>query len=76
MGVENEYDAFVATKQAVYSILYGYDAGTRFRGGDSRGTAIANAIVNLVNIGRNGTQTPYTAGISTQKVGDFKEDDR
>ena len=75
MGVENEYDAFVATKQAVYSILYGYDAGTRFRGGDSRGTAIANAIVNLVNIGRNGTQTPYTAGISTQKVGDFKEDD-
>jgi len=26
LGVDNEYDAFVATKQAVYSILYDWDA--------------------------------------------------
>lgn len=74
MGVENKYDAFVATKQAVYSILYGFDATTRYRGGDSRGTAIANAIVRLVDIGRNGTETPYTAGISTSKVGNLTKD--
>lgn len=74
MGVENEYDAFVATKQAVYSILYGFDANSRYRGGDDRGTKIANAIVNLVNIGRNGTQTPYTAGITINKVGNLIED--
>lgn len=69
MGVENQYDAFVATKQAVYCILYGFDPSTRYRGGDDRGTAIANAIVNLVNIGRNGTETPYSAGIAVNKVG-------
>ena len=71
MGVENEYDAFVATKQAIYSVLYDYDAGTRYRGGDARGTAIANAIVNLVDIGRNGTETPYTDGVSASQVGSF-----
>ena len=74
LGVENEYDAFVATKQAVYCILYNWDATSRYRGGDERGTKIANAIKNLVDIGRNGTQTPYTAGISTSKVGALKSD--
>lgn len=74
LGVENEYDAFIATKQAVYCILYNYDAPTRYRGGDERGTKIANAIVNMVNEGRNGTQTPYTAGITANKVGELKED--
>lgn len=44
LGVENEYDAFVATKQAVYCILYNWDATSRYRGGDERGTKIANAI--------------------------------
>lgn len=74
LGLDNEYDAFVATKQAVYCILYNWDAQARFRGGDERGSKIANAIVRLVDIGRNGTQTPYTAGISTNTVGDLKED--
>ena len=74
IGVANEYDAFVATKQAVYCILYDWDPAARYRGGDARGTAIANAIVNLVNIGRNGTQTPYTAGLSANKVGGFTKD--
>lgn len=74
LGVDNEYDAFVATKQAVYSILYDWDASTRFRGGDERGSKIASAIVRLVDIGRNGTQTPSTALVSTSKVGELKED--
>ena len=56
MGVENEYDAFVATKQAIYSVIYGTDVESYYRGGDSRGVAIKNAIVRLVDIGRNGTQ--------------------
>ena len=74
MGVQDKYDAFLATKQAVYCILYNFDASARYRGGDARGTAIANAIVNLVNEGRNGTETPYTAGISSSKVGNLVED--
>ncbi len=74
LGVEDEYDAFIATKQAVYSILYNYDPVTRYRGGDEKGTKIANAIVNMVNEGRYGTQTPYTSGITADKVGEIQED--
>ena len=48
LGVANDYDAFCATKQAVYCILYGYDPSTRYNGGDDRGTAIKNAIVTMV----------------------------
>ncbi len=74
MGVSNQYDAFVATKQAIYSILDGRDPSTYYRGGDSRGEAIKNAIVRLVDIGRNGTQTPTNTTISVEKVGEFVED--
>ena len=73
LGVSNKYDAFLATKQAVYCILYNYNPETRFRskaqGADSRGDAIRTAIIKLVDIGRNGKQTPYTDGISAKEVG-------
>lgn len=78
LGVANNLEAFQATKQAVYCILYNFDPYTRFRsseqGADSHGAAIRNAIINMVNIGRNGTQTPYTAGISTSKVGNLTKE--
>lgn len=74
MGLENKFDAFVATKQAIYRILDGRDVNSFYNGADSRGQAIKNAIINLVNIGRNGTQTPVNTDITTNKVGDFIED--
>lgn len=78
LGVANDLEAFQATKQAVYCILYGFDPYTRFRsaeqGADANSAAIRNAIINMVNIGRNGSQTPYTAGISTSKVGNLTKD--
>lgn len=74
MGLENKYDAFVATKQAVYSILYNTDVESYYNGGDSRGVAIKNAIANLVNIGRNGTQTRANTSIEINKSGSFYED--
>lgn len=74
MGVENEYDAFVATKQAIYSVIYGTDVESFYRGGDSRGVAIKNAIVKLVDIGRNGTQTRYNTDVEVNKTGVFYED--
>ena len=67
-------DAFVATKQAIYCIIYNREPSTYFRGGDARGEAIKNAIVRLVNIGRNGSQTPVNTDITTNKIGTFKED--
>ena len=74
MGLENQYDAFVATKQAIYRVLDGRDPNTFYNGGDSRGQAIKNAIINLVNIGRNGTQTPGNTDVVANKVGEFTED--
>ena len=74
MGLENQYDAFVATKQAIYSVLDGRDVNTFYNGADSRGQAIKNAIIRLVDIGRNGTQTPVNTDVSTNKVGEFIED--
>lgn len=74
MGLENKFDAFVATKQAIYCILYGTDPSTYYNGPDSRGQAIKNAIIKLVDIGRNGTQTPVNVNITANKVGSFIED--
>ena len=74
LGLADEYDAFLATKQAIYCILYDYDPVTRYRGADARGTAMANAIVRMVNEGRYGTQTPYDAGVSISKIGELKEE--
>lgn len=74
MGLENKFDAFVATKQAIYSILYGYDVESHFRGGDSRGVAIKNAMLRLVDIGRNGTQTPTNTNVQVNKIDGFYED--
>ncbi len=74
LGVENEYDAFVATKEAVYSVMYGWDAQSRFHGGDERGTKIANAICQIVDAGRYGSQTPYSDGITIERVGELVED--
>lgn len=74
MGVANYLDAFVATKQAVYCILYNRDPNSYYQGGDAQGVAIKNAIVNLVNIGRYGSQTPVNTDIKANKIGSFYED--
>lgn len=78
LGVANKYEAFQATKQAVYCILYDEDPVSKFRsaeqGADSHGAAIREAIINMVNEGLYGKQTPYTAGISTSKVGNLTKE--
>ena len=74
MGVWNEQDAFVATKQAVYCVLYGTDPVTYFRGADAEGEAINQAIINLVNIGRNGTDTYQSARVDIAKEGNLYKD--
>ena len=75
LGVENNQDAFVATKQAVYSVIYNRDVDSFYRGGDERGTKIFNAIKNIVNQARLGTDTPTTNNvININKIGEFKAD--
>ena len=74
MGVTNWHDAYMATKQAVYCILYDRDVRDMYRGVDARGDLIVDAMERLVNEGRNGTRTPQSANLTITKVGDFVED--
>ena len=75
MGVENDDDAFVATKHAIYSILYDIDVRSYYRGGDERGVKIVDAIDRLVNIGRNGTEEYRQIDMRVHKTSEFKEDE-
>lgn len=75
MGVENDYDAFCATKQAIYSILYGFDPASRYRGVDDRGKKVVKAIENLVNYARNNPEHNYTSPqVSIHKVGSLTKE--
>lgn len=74
LGVENDYDAFCATKQAIYSVLYGYDPIARYKGGDERGTLIANAIVKMVNTARTTSDNYSSPQISINEVGGLKKE--
>ena len=74
LGVNNDGDAFQATKQAVYCVLYGTDPNTNFKGANARGNKIVNAIKNLVNIGYNGSQTYSEARVDINKDGDLTKD--
>lgn len=71
-------EAFQATKQAVYSVLYGFDPQTRYRGADQgadeRGDAIKRAIVNIVNAGRYGSEQPSDPSITLSNSGGLYED--
>ena len=72
LGVENEEDAFVATKQAIYCVIYDWDASTRYRGADERGWQIVNAIEHIVQEARTGTTTPNNSNVfNINKIGDF-----
>lgn len=78
LGVANDLEAFQATKQAVYCVLYNFDPDTRYRGleqgADVRGDAIKRAIVKMVNEGRNGSQIPSDPSIILTNSGDLYED--
>ena len=77
LGVENDYDAFALTKQAVYCILYNRDVRTFYRGGDIRGQKMVDAMDRIVNIARNNPQIPSTSTeLSINKIGDFQKDSK
>ena len=74
MGVATVEDAFVATKQAVYCIIYGFDVESRYNGADDRGEAIKNAMINMVNEGRYGSRHRVDAQVTFNKIGAFQLD--
>lgn len=74
LGLNSESDAFFVTKQAIYSVLDGRDV-SEYKGKDAYGSTMADKIRELVNIGRNGSETRYTPviNISTIKEADVDE---
>lgn len=74
LGVYNDYDAFLVTKQAVYSVLYNYDVDNYYRGGNERGEKMHEALKRMVYEGRYGTYTPQSANVTVNKTGNLKDE--
>ncbi|MBP3707295.1 MAG: Cys-Gln thioester bond-forming surface protein [Clostridia bacterium] len=90
LGVEDEQDAYLATKMALYTILRNQtesDVRSLFRAGEDKvagenlediqrkGKKVIDAICKLVNIGNNGKDTMQNNNlISIQKNGNFTSD--
>lgn len=74
LGVENDYDAYFATKQAVNCVMLDRDVRACYRGKDAAGKKIVDAMEKMVDIARNGTQTYQDAKVTVSKVGALKEE--
>ena len=74
LGVENEFDAFFATKQAVYSIIGNFNIDEHYKPVNERGEKILNAIRMMVNEGREGTKTYKTPTVNINTKGILEEE--
>ena len=74
LGVENDYDAYMATKQAVNCVMLDRNVRECYRGKNEAGDKIVDAIERLTNIGRNGTQKYQEADINISKSGSLTEE--
>lgn len=75
LDVKNDDDAFVATKQAIYCVMYNWNVDLRYVGVDDEGWRIVDAIRRIVNSARNGTDTPDKSDVLTiNKVGELKKE--
>jgi len=74
LNVENKYDAYIATKQAIYCVLYDYDVENVYRGVDERGENIKKAIKKIVKKAKEETQTQEAPLIKFNKEGKLVED--
>ena len=63
LGCANEKEAFVATKMAVYSVLYDYRI-EQFSGIGEAGERTVNAINSIVNAARYGTETKVSSDLT------------
>ena len=68
MGVETKDDAYVATKQAINSVLLNRNVKTFYNGKNEKGQKIVDAIYKLTEIGRSGSQTRKEANLKINKT--------
>ena len=68
IGVETKDDAYLATKQAVYSVMLNRDVKSYYKGTNAKGKKVVKAIYNLSEIGKHGTQTMQDANLRVEKA--------
>lgn len=68
LGVETADDAYVATKQAINSVVLNRDVKSYYKGINDKGKKIVNAIYNLSQIGKNGTQIMQEANLKVSQI--------
>lgn len=73
LGVENDYDAYMATKQAIYTVILNRNVRAVYRGKNAAGNKIVNAIETISSKGKKGTQKYSDAQVSIAKVGTLTE---
>ena len=74
LGVANDYNAFMVTKMAVYDIIYGRDSYTFYEPADDEGVAMKNAIINIVNAAKNGSNVYKEPKANITKQGDLTKE--
>ncbi len=63
LGLETKEEAYVATKQAVFSVMENRDVKNFYKAKDEKGQKIIDAIYSISEKGKNGTQKYKTASI-------------
>lgn len=71
LGVANEKEAFTATKQAVYCVLYdnAYNNFSRYEAIGTAGQRTLNALKKIVNTARNSSDYKPSASVTIQEKG-------
>lgn len=73
LGLETSEEAYVATKQAVNTVLLNRDVKTFYKAADSKGEAIIDAIYEISEKGKAGKEVNKSASITISKIGDLTE---
>ena len=73
LGVESVDDAYVATKQALNTVMLNRDVKTFYKAVDAKGEKIIDAIYKISEAGKVGNVTNKEASLSINKVGTLIE---
>lgn len=78
LGVANEDEAYTATKQAVYCVLYDYDVNdfSKYIPIGEAGTRTLNAMKQIVNKARNSEETKPSNQIKLEEISQWKIDEQ
>ena len=75
LGVQDEDEAYTATKQAVYCVLYNYDV-SRYEPIGEAGERTLNAIKQIVKTARESSATKPSNNISIEQVAEWSIDEK